>query len=285
MEGAPKSVLIVANLEKDDAGGIARAIETRLAGLGVASRTFAFAGPPGLPPAIEGEDLVVTLGGDGTVLFATRLAAPLGVPILPFNLGRLGFIAGFGKADWGVAIDLWAEGKLGLSARLMLSVSVRRDEEDVAGFIALNDGVISAQGIAKVLDLDIHVDGSALGWYRSDGVIVSTPTGSTAYNLAAGGPAIHPEMDAMILNPVCPFTLSNRPLVVPGGHRIDVVVEQGKRTGAILTIDGQVIFPLRAGDRVSFGQAERKALIYTPERLAFYQILRAKLNWSGGPDA
>jgi NAD+ kinase len=124
-----------------------------------------------------------------------------------------------------------------------------------------------------------------MGSYRSDGVIVATPTGSTAYNLAAGGPVMHPEMDAMIMNPICPFSLSNRPLVVPGHERIDVVVEEGKRTGVMLTVDGQETFTLQAGDKVSFTHAERKALIYSPERMTFYEVLREKLSWSGGPNA
>ncbi len=283
---AARKVLIIANLMKDDAAGVAREMAAHLATLGVASEVYGSSGPPDAHhPSAEGADLVVSLGGDGTVLFAARAAARSGVPILPFNLGRLGFIAGFGKSDWMVALDFWLEGKLGLTARSMLAIEVRRAGERVAEFLALNDGVVSAQGIAKVIGLDIRVGGHALGAYRSDGVIVATPTGSTAYNLAAGGPVLHPEMDAMILNPVCPFTLSNRPLVVPGGERIDVVVEEGKRTAVMLTVDGQLTYDLHAADRVSFTHAERRALIYTPERYTFYEVLREKLSWSGGPNA
>jgi NAD+ kinase len=283
---AARKVLIIANLMKDDAAGVAREMSAHLATLGVESEVYGSSGPPGpYHPPVDGVDLVVSLGGDGTVLFAARAAAGRGVPLLPFNLGRLGFIAGFGKSDWTVALDCWLEGKLGLTARTMLAVEVRREGQRVAEFVALNDGVVSAQGIAKVIALDIRVGGHALGAYRSDGVIVATPTGSTAYNLAAGGPVLYPEMDAMILNPVCPFTLSNRPLVVPGSDRIDVVVEEGRRTAVMLTIDGQVTFDLRAADRVSFTHAERRALIYTPERHSFYEVLREKLSWSGGPNA
>ncbi|MBL8968426.1 MAG: NAD(+)/NADH kinase [Spirochaetaceae bacterium] len=282
---AGRKVLIIANLMKDDAAGVAKEMASHLATLGVDAEIYAFSGPPGPYPSTEGLDLVVSLGGDGTVLFAARTAASAGIPIMPFNLGRLGFIAGFGKSDWMVALDFWMAGRIGLTARSMLAVDVRRGGAVIASFIALNDGVVSAQGIAKVIGLDIRVGGSNLGSYRSDGVIVATPTGSTAYNLAAGGPVLHPEMDAMILNPVCPFTLSNRPLVVTGGERIDVLVEEGKRTAVMLTIDGQVTFDLLPKDRVSFTHAERRALIYTPERLAFYEVLREKLSWSGGPNA
>lgn len=280
-----RKVLIIANLMKDDAAGVAREIEAHLATLGVKAEVYAFMGAPGSYPCLQGVDLVVSLGGDGTVLFAARTAAGLGVPIMPFNLGRLGFIAGFGRNDWLVALDCWLEGRIGLSARMMLSISVKRDGHVIEVFHALNDGVVSAQGIAKVIGLEISVGGAPMGVYRSDGVIIATPTGSTAYNLAAGGPVMHSEMDAMIMNPICPFSLSNRPLVVPGNEKIDVVVEEGKRTGVMLTVDGQETFILQAGDKVSFTHAERKALIYTPERMTFYEVLREKLSWSGGPNA
>lgn len=282
---ARRRVLIIANLMKDEASVVAREISAHLSTLSVESDIFGFTGAPGYYPSLDHEDLVVSLGGDGTVLFAARTAASHGVPILPFNLGRLGFIAGFGRNDWIVALDCWLEGRLNLSARMMLSIGVKREGKNVQSFYALNDGVISAQGIAKVIGLEITAGGSPMGSYRSDGVIVSTPTGSTAYNLAAGGPVMHPEMDAMILNPICPFTLSNRPLVVPGGERIDIVVEEGKRTGVMLTVDGQETFILQASDKVSFTRAERKALIYAPERIGFYEVLREKLSWSGGPNA
>ena len=282
---AGRKVLILANRAKDDAAGVSREMAAHLATLGVAAEIYEFSGNPEPYPSAAGNDLVVSLGGDGTVLFAARCAARDGVPILPFNLGRLGFIAGFGKNDWIVAFDCWLAGRLGLTARSMLQIDVHRDGRTVASFAALNDGVVSAQGIAKVICLDIRAGGFPMGSYRSDGVIVATPTGSTAYNLAAGGPVLHPEMDAMVLNPICPFTLSNRPLVVPGSEHIDVVVEETKRTGVMLTVDGQETFILQADDRVSFTHSDRRALIYTPEYLGFYEVLREKLNWSGGPHA
>ena len=280
-----RKVLILANRAKDDAAGVAREMAAHLLTLGVGSEIFEFEGNPEPYPDASDSSLVVSLGGDGTVLFAARCAARHGVPVLPFNLGRLGFIAGFGKHDWLVALDCWLEGRLGLTARAMLQVEVKRQDRVAASFMALNDGVISAQGIAKVISLDIRAGGFTMGSYRSDGVIVATPTGSTAYNLAAGGPVLHPEMDAMILNPICPFTLSNRPLVVPGSERIEVVVEEVKRTGVMLTVDGQETFVLQSGDKVCFTHSERRALIYTPERIGFYEVLREKLNWSGGPNA
>jgi len=260
-------------------------MKARLEALGVQAEVFAFAGPPGNSPDLSGRDLVVSLGGDGTVLYSARLAAPAGLPILPFNLGRLGFIAGFQRGEWELVLDAWLDGKLDLSSRAMLEISLRGEGRAERRYLALNDGVVSAQGIAKVIGLEVRVAGTSLGTYRSDGVIVATPTGSTAYNLAAGGPVLRPEMDAMVLNPICPFTLWNRPLVVPVGERIDIQVERNKRACAILTVDGQETAPLSPTDAVSFSIAPCRARIYSSSREAFYETLRTKLAWAGGPDA
>ena len=278
-------VLIIANLEKASAGSVARALSETLIGLGVVPESYYYEGDPDGPPNAEGSDLVVSLGGDGTVLYAARVAAPLGIPILPINLGHLGFIAEIGMAEWPSAIAEWARGELPISERLMLKVEAWRDENRVASFWAMNDATVSAQGIAKLLGFGINLGQSTLVRYRADGVIVATPTGSTAYNLAAGGPVLHPEMDAMIVNPVCPFTLSNRPLVVPAGEAVEITMEAGRRTGAMLTIDGQETFTLRSGDRIRVSGAPKKARIHVSRGFAFYELLRSKLAWSGGPGA
>jgi NAD+ kinase len=225
------------------------------------------------------------LGGDGTVLYAARVAAPLGISILPVNVGHLGFIAEIGIADWPAAVDAWAKGELPISERLMLSVEVWREGAKAASFWALNDVAVSAQGIAKLMGFGISMGNSSLVRYRADGVIVATPTGSTAYNLAAGGPVLHPEMEALIVNPVCPFTLSNRPLVVPAYEAVEITMEEGRRTSAMLTIDGQVTFALRPGDKMRVSGAPKKARIHVTKGFAFYELLRTKLEWSGGPGA
>jgi NAD+ kinase len=257
----------------------------RLGELGVSSSVFAFSGAPGSPPEISGFDLLVSLGGDGTVLFSARAALSAGVPLLAFNLGRLGFIAAFQRGEWRSAIDAWYERKLVLSERLMLEIRLERPGRPAELYYALNDGVVSGQGIAKVIGLELSVAGRSLGTYRSDGVIVATPTGSTAYSLAAGGPVLHPELPAMVLNPICPFTLWNRPLVVPESQRIEIEVKEGKRTGFMLTVDGQETSSLAPGDKVSFVGAPKRALIYSHTSQSFYDVLRNKLSWSGGPDA
>ena len=281
-EGAGR-VLIIANLEKEQAASVADSIAASLRGLGIDSERYFYTDDPGTPPNAAGASLVVSLGGDGTVLYAARVAAPLGIPILPVNLGRLGFIAEIGRGEWLAAIASWARGELPVSERLMLAVEAWRDGERVASFRAMNDATVSAQGIAKLIGFGISLGESAPVRYRADGVIVATPTGSTAYNLAAGGPVLHPEMEAMIINPVCPFTLSNRPLVVPAMEAVEITIEEGRRTSAMLTIDGQETFALRSGDRIKVSGAATKARIYVSALFDFYELLRSKLAWSGGP--
>jgi NAD+ kinase len=283
-EGAGR-ILIIANLEKESAQSVADSLAVAFSDLGVASKRYFYRGDPDGPPNAEGTDLVVSLGGDGTVLYAARVAAPLGISILPINLGRLGFIAEIGVTEWPSAIAAWSRGDLPVSERLMLAVEAWRDGHRVASYCAMNDATVSAQGIAKLIGFGIALGESTLVRYRADGVIVATPTGSTAYNLAAGGPVLHPEMEAMIINPVCPFTLSNRPLVVPADEAIEITMEEGRRTGAMLTIDGQETFTLRSGDRIRVSGANKKARIHVSAGFAFYELLRSKLAWSGGPGA
>lgn len=278
-------VLVIANLEKESAVRVADSLKAALESLGLETENYFYAGDPDGPPNAEGAELVVSLGGDGTVLYAARIAAPFGIPVLPINLGRVGFIAEISASDWPSAIAAWARGGLPVSERLMLAVAAWRGGECVASFLALNDATVSAQGIAKLIGFGISLGESALVRYRADGVIIATPTGSTAYNLAAGGPVLHPEMDAMIVNPVCPFTLSNRPLVVPADEAVEITMEEGRRTGAMLTIDGQETFTLHSGDRIRISGAPRKARIFVSEGFAFYEHLRSKLAWSGGPGA
>jgi NAD+ kinase len=274
-------VLIIANLEKEQAGRVAASMAGRLRDMGLDSEVYSYRGDPSRAPDAEGAGLVVSLGGDGTVLYAARVAAPRGIPVLPVNLGSLGFIAEIGRDEWPRALEAWARGELALSERLMLRAEAWREGVREASFLALNDVAVSAQGIAKLLGFGIRLGSSSLVRYRADGVIVATPTGSTAYNLAAGGPVLHPEMEAMIVNPICPFTLSNRPLVLPSDEEVEIELDEG-RTGAMLTIDGQETLTLRSGDRIRVSGAPFKAKVFVSEGFDFYGLLRSKLAWSGG---
>ncbi|MDR0562037.1 MAG: NAD(+)/NADH kinase [Spirochaetaceae bacterium] len=230
-------------------------------------------------------DIAFSLGGDGTVLYAARSMAPLGVPILPVNLGTLGFIASVPPDEWALAFNYWIEGSIGISRRLMLEITVERDGRTAANHYCLNDAVISASGIAKIIRLHVESENMRLGKYRSDGLIVATPTGSTAYSVSAGGPILDPEMEAFIINPICPFTLSNRPIVVPVQEVLEVEVEPEQRSGVLLTLDGQVTEPLEPRDRVYIKRAPFDARLIASDRNVFYRALRTKLSWSGGPDA
>ena len=278
-------VLIVANLSKDDAGEAAREIGHFLRARGHSVDVHGFAGKPEEAPTVDGAALAVSLGGDGTVLYSARITAPWRVPVFPVNLGSLGFIAWIRKSDWKFYIEECLAGRLKLSERIMLDIEVIRDDRTEARFTALNDGVVSGSGSAKILNFRVDVSGAPLGGYRSDGIIVATPTGSTAYSLAVGGPILEPDLDALIFNPICPFTLSNRPLVLPGSEEIEVFVLEKQRSSLILTVDGQDYFELLPKDRVIFRRAASKALIWCAGRASFYDVLRRKLNWSGGPDA
>jgi len=285
LKAARGYVAILVNSIKDDAEPLSREIAKRLAEAGWDTTFVPFGQARGMVSPIAGADIFISLGGDGTVLYAARSAAPFGVPILPINLGTLGFIAWVKREEWRERFDEAVSGQLVVSERFMLDVSVERNGRAIAAFSALNDGVVSGSGPAKIVTLSVSVNGAKLGRYRSDGLIVATPTGSTAYSLAAGGPVLDPDMDAMVFTPICPFTLSNRPLVLPGGDSLQLYVEPGQRERTILTVDGQEFFDLAEGDRVSFRRSAFKARLFRCERGAFFQVLRSKLNWSGGPDA
>ena len=235
----------------------------------------------------EKTDIGISLGGDGTVLFAARFMAPLGVPVMPVNLGTLGFIAAVAPSQWEQTLDQWEKGNAVVSRRLMLDVTVERNGKTVFKGCCLNDAVISAAGIAKLVRLELEVETALgerieLGHFRADGLIVATPTGSTGYSVAAGGPIIDPEMDAVIINPICPFTLASRPIVVPSDERIVTLVEKEQRSAVILTVDGQLTEPLESGDRIIIRRSVNQLQLIASDRWAFYRALRTKLSWSGG---
>ncbi|MFW6328607.1 MAG: NAD(+)/NADH kinase, partial [Alkalispirochaetaceae bacterium] len=222
-------------------------------------------------------------GGDGTVLFASRILSSHTVPILPVNLGIFGFITEVTREEWRDAFLKFRDGKIDAGKRLILEVSVYRRDSAISSFVGLNDAVISAGGISKIVNLTVHLGDQFLGHYRADGMIIATPTGSTAYSAAAGGPILHPEMEAMILNPICPHTLSHRPLVIPADEVVNIEIAERQRTNVVLTVDGQSLTPLEPFDRVVIRQMAERAAIVRSHRRTFYEVLRTKLNWSGGP--
>ena len=230
-------------------------------------------------------DIALSLGGDGTLLNCARIVAEMETPILPINLGTFGFITEIAKPEWTESFRRYINGQLSVSSRLMVVASVIRRGREISCFRGLNDAVISAGGTPKIARLKVTLSGTSVGGYRADGVILSTPTGSTAYSMAAGGPILHPEMQALVLNPVCPFTLSNRPLVVPADEVVEVAVEEAQSTEVILTVDGQGAITLHPADRVVIKRYEHSALIIQSDRRNFYEVLRRKLHWAGEPGA
>ncbi|MFP4011363.1 MAG: NAD(+)/NADH kinase [Spirochaetaceae bacterium] len=279
-----KKVLLIANAEKDDAMEVTGDVRSYLENQGVEVVTFAFRGKPA-QPVLEDYDLAISLGGDGTVLFSSRILSSHSIPILPVNLGNFGFITEVTREEWVGAFECYRSGMIEARDRLLIKVQVHRDGSRIGEFVGLNDTVISAYGISKIVKLSVWISGEFLGHYRADGIIVATPTGSTAYSAAAGGPILHPEMQAIILNPICPFTLSHRPLVMSGQETVVIEVEPEQRTGVIMTVDGQSDIPLVPGDRIVVSANEEAARIVQSSKRTFYEVLRTKLNWSGGHSA
>jgi NAD+ kinase len=279
-----KAVLIV-NLSKKNSASAAELIQSELKRNGIETTVLSFQGKP--PPPPEGEwDIAFSLGGDGTVLYTARCFAPLGIPILPVNLGSLGFIAGVVNEKWLEVFRRFNDCEIIPSRRCMLEIIVRRNSEVCMKNICLNEIVISADGIAKLINLDTHLyfnlnEKVNLGSYRCDGLIIATPTGSTAHSMAAGGPILDPEMEAVILNPICPFTLSSRPVVLPSQQAVEITVTQEQRSGVLLTVDGQDTFNLECGDIIKIQQSSKPALLISADRHIYYSALRKKLFWSG----
>ena len=237
------------------------------------------------PDPLDAIDLAVSLGGDGTLLQCARLLAGSDIPILPVNLGTVGFITEVPATEWQQAYVAYAAGELGLSTRIMVNVSVLRGGTEVANYDGLNDAVIAAHGRSRIVRLRVHLAGSWVANYRADGMIFATPTGSTAYSMAAGGPILHPEMKAFVITPICPFTLANRPLLIPAGEPVEVEVEPAQRTEISLTVDGVEVVPLQPGDRVALSRSGHQTHIIRSGQRDFYQVLRAKLDWAGEPRA
>jgi len=275
-----KNAVLFVNLHKERSAATAGIIQAELEKRKIKTEVFSFNGKPGKPP--EGNwDIAFSVGGDGTVLFAARYFAPAGVPILPVNTGTLGFIAAVTSDGWLDVFDRYEKGKITPTRRCMLEICVERNSEIIKDNICLNDLVISSSGIAKLIKLNVLINSdagtTALGSYRCDGLIVSTPTGSTAYSMAAGGPILDPEMEAMILNPICPFALSNIPFVLPTRQAITINVENDQRSGVLLTVDGQDTFNLECADKIYVKQAPKPALLIYADRHTYYSALRTKL--------
>jgi NAD+ kinase len=223
-------------------------------------------------------DLLIVLGGDGTLLSAGRLAAERKVPILAVNLGSMGFLTTVSQDElYSILEEIFTE-KHRVSERVMLESEIVRAGAVIRRQIALNDAVLNKAALARIMDLELRVDGEYVTTYKADGLILSTPTGSTAYSLAAGGPIVYPTVEAFVVTPICPHTLTNRPLVIPDSATIEVEFKAGD-DAVFLTLDGQIGIELVRGDHIRVRKAAEKLLLVRPAKKTYYEILRNKLKW------
>jgi NAD+ kinase len=223
-------------------------------------------------------DLVVVLGGDGTLLSAARAIGGNDIPLLAVNLGGLGFLTSITVEELYPELEKCLAGAQRIGKRRMLRCEIHRGGHRVSSYEALNDAVITKVSLARIIDVAVHVDSHFVSNYKADGLIVSTPTGSTAYSLSAGGPIIFPNVDALSITPICPHMLTHRPVIVPGTSVIRLE-NRASNEDAYLTIDGQVGEALMQGDEVRCAQSPNEIRLVLPPRMLFFDVLREKLKW------
>jgi NAD+ kinase len=223
-------------------------------------------------------DLLLVLGGDGTLLAAAREAAPRGIPILPINLGGLGFLTSFTLVELYPALEDALAGRAGIGERVLLLVERTHNGNPLTQQRVLNEAVVHKGTLARMIELELYIEGGFVCRYRADGLIVATPTGSTAYSMSAGGPIVHPAVESILITPICPHTLSDRPVVVPDSSKIELRMAENSDS-VFLTLDGQTGVPLQAGDRVQITRAAERLKLIHPLNKTYFEILRNKLKW------
>ncbi|MBX3281310.1 MAG: NAD(+)/NADH kinase [Acidobacteria bacterium] len=227
---------------------------------------------------LSGCGLVVVLGGDGTMIAAARMIGEAEVPVLGINYGSLGYLTDFRIEELHDAIESVVNGEFETDHRVMLRAELIRSGESIANGRVLNDVVINKAALARIIAIEVRLNGLFVNSFRSDGLIVATPTGSTAYNLSAGGPIVYPSMNAVVLTPICPFTLTNRPIVIPDTAQIELKLENGNE-GVILSLDGQTGYPLAVGDVVRIRKSRTTLNLVQPANRNYFDVLRKKLQW------
>jgi NAD+ kinase len=234
-----------------------------------------------IPPNVN---WIVVLGGDGTLLGAARKVGRFGIPVLGINLGGLGFLTEIPLKNMYPAIEKMLAGDLEIERRIMLDIKVMRQGKEVCCFLALNDVVITNRGpLARIFDLDVYINQDLLTTFRGDGLIIATPTGSTAYSLAAGGPILYPTMANIMITPICPFTLTNRPIILPDRSIVKILMGKESEERVNLTFDGQVGFDFLYRDEVMIMKSGHGLnLVKSPDQ-GYFEILRTKLMWGGAP--
>jgi len=284
---AIRSVGIVSRPRREEVAAVVPALLAWLAERGVTAycdpETANCVGPTGAKVHAReelpvGADLLIVLGGDGTLLAAARLVGDRDVPILPVNLGSLGFLTSVTLDDMYPVLERAIKGEARYSERVMLESKVTRGGEVIHKARALNDAVLNKAALARILDFRLRINDEFVCSYKADGLIVSTPTGSTAYSLSAGGPIVYPVVSAFVITPICPHTLTNRPLVIPDSSHIEIGFAAGEAP-IYLTLDGQVGVELMPGDVVSLAAAEKRLRLVRPQQKTYFSVLRDKLKW------
>lgn len=227
---------------------------------------------------VRNADMIIVLGGDGTLLSVARAIGDRGIPILGVNLGSLGYLTEVPLEDLYPAMKRVFAGEYEIENRAMLSASVIRHGEKALEHVVLNDVVINKGVIARIIDLDTYVNKHYVSTFKSDGLLVATPTGSTAYSLSAGGPIVYPTLESMVLTPICPHTLTNRPIVLPLDVTVEVILKT-EDADVALTLDGQVGFTLKYRDVVEISRAPFVTRLIISSKRDYFEILRAKLKW------
>jgi NAD+ kinase len=223
-------------------------------------------------------DLIVVLGGDGTMISTARLIGDAEVLVLGINYGSLGYLTDFRIEEMYSTLESILDGQREVDRRVMLSVEHWRGDEMLAKGRVLNDVVINKAALARIIEIEANLNGLFVNSFRADGLIVATPTGSTAYNLSAGGPIVFPSMNAMVLTPICPFTLSNRPIVIPDDAEIELKLRD-ENEGVVLTLDGQIGHTMRSGDRAVIRKSRTTFNLLQPPNRNYFDVLRNKLKW------
>ena len=223
-------------------------------------------------------DALVVLGGDGTLLRAARKASKYDLPVLGINLGKVGYLAEIEPERMEESLEKFLRGECRIEERFMINAQIVRNGEIVGEYTALNDVVISGSSFKRLVSMDLYVDGDFITPYDADGVVVATPTGSTAYSLSAGGPITDSSMELIMVTPICAHTLTSRPLIIPSDKKVEIVVRKNHERTSFLTIDGQEGAPLEVDDRVVITKAKCKTKLIRVNGMSFYEILRKKLS-------
>ncbi len=223
-------------------------------------------------------DVILVLGGDGTMLSVSRLVAGKGVPILGINLGSMGFITEINRDEIYSVVDKILTNGCAVEERLMLTAAVHRAGERITEHTVLNDVVINKGALARIIDLETFINDTYVTTFKADGLIISSPTGSTAYSLSAGGPIVYPTLDSIVLTPICSHTLTNRPIVLPDDAKIEITLK-AMSEDVYLTLDGQVGVSLTMGDTIEINKSPFKTRLLIPCERDYFKILRTKLKW------